>query len=238
MIRSNAMKPVQFILFLGLVILVADQAEAGSTYDAVSDFTISANPNGQWSYLYDPGSGPQLLTHARHDVLAQGVDSRWDGLFTPDSVNTFKNTTASTISFATIVLPTNLLGMDPQIQKSDITRWIAPSAGTWSISGLFRGIDLFENNHTVEVLENSTTMLLGPTSISSYGQTVTFSDSVSLGKGDTIDFIVNGATNYNNLSTGLSATIQSSVPEPSSLVLGFIASVACGSLLFAGRPRS
>ncbi len=225
------MKRIQFMMTLSLLILPLPELKAGSTYNAVADFSLSGNPNGQWSYLYDTGSGPQLLTHVRHNVLAQGVDSWWDGLFTPDSVNTFKNTTASTVSFATIVLPLNLLGMDPQVQKSDITRWTAPSAGMWSITGLFQGIDTFENSHTVEILENSATKLLAPTTISSFGQTVDFSFDVSLAKGDTIDFMVNGATNYNDLSTGLSATVQSaSVPEPSSLVLAIIASVACGSL--------
>ena len=98
--------------------------------------------------------------------------------------------------------------MDPEVEKSDITRWTAPSAGTWSISTLFfQGIDTSEHSHTVEVLENSTTMLLAPTTISSYGQTVNISADVSLAKGATIDFIVNGAKVYTDLSTGLSATL-------------------------------
>jgi hypothetical protein len=120
--------------------------------------------------------------------------------------------------------------MDPEIEKSDITRWTAPSAGKWSISGLFQGIDVDQHSHTVEILENSTTILLGPTTISSYGQRVNFSTDVTLARGDTIDFIVHGATVYTNLSTGLSATIQlSSVPEPSSIVLGLTASLVGGS---------
>ena len=147
-----------------------------------------------------------------------------------------KNTTASTVTISgTVVLPPNLLNMDPVINKSDITRWTAPSAGTWSISGFFQGVDTSQHSHTVELLENSTTMLLAPTTISSYGQTVNFTADISLAKGDTIDFLVNGAALFTDLGTGLSATIQlSSVPEPSSLVLGLIAGVGCGSLYW--RP--
>ena len=135
------------------------------------------------------------------------MDSWWDGFNIPDSVRTIGNPTGGTVTSGTLVLPPNLLGMDPEVEKSDITRWTAPSAGTWSISALFQGIDTSEHSHTVEVLENSTTMLLAPTTISSYGQTVNFSADVSLAKGATIDFIVNGATVYTDLSTGLSATL-------------------------------
>jgi hypothetical protein len=91
-------------------------------------------------------------------------------------------------------MPPNLLFMDPEIEKSDITRWTAACASTWSISGLFRGIDNSKLDRTFETLENSTTVLLAPTSISNFGQTVGFSTSVALAQGDTIDFIVNCAT--------------------------------------------
>ena len=231
------MKPIQLVVILGLVILGVPQVKAGSLYDAVADFSIAANPNGQWSYLYDNGSGPQLLTHAVANYGATGVDAWVNGLSGSQAAATMKNTTASTVTISgTVLLPPNLLNMDPVINKSDITRWTAPSAGTWSISGLFQGVDIFEHSHTVELLENSTTILLGPSTISSYGQKVTFSTDVTLAKGDTIDFIVHGATVYTNLGTGLSATIQlSSVPEPSSIVLGIIASLACGSLCWRSR---
>jgi len=150
-----------------------------------------------------------------------------------------KNTTGSSVTYSgTIVQPTKLLNMDPQ-RDVDITRWTAPSAGTWKISGEFQGIDIFEKSHTVEIVENSNALLLAPTIISAYGQTVNFSDTVSLAKGATIDFMVNYTTNYNNLSTGFSAIIQpASVPEPSSFALSVIASLGCGTLcLWKRRVR-
>jgi hypothetical protein len=45
----------------------------------------------------------------------------------------------------------------------------------------------------VKVLKDSTTILLGPTTIISYDQTVAIIDRVSLAADDTIDFIVHGA---------------------------------------------
>jgi hypothetical protein len=239
MMKNCKLQTRLVFLRAALVVLLSGSqiATAGSVYDAVTDFSIASNPNGAWSYLYDTGTGPQLLTQAVANFGAPGVNTWSNGLGIPDSVHTFNNTTTSTVTLVgTVVLPPNLLGMDPEIQKADITRWTAPSAGTWSISGLFQAIDIFAKSHTVEVLENSSTMLLAPTTISSYGQTVAFGADVSLAKGDTIDFIVNGAPVFTNMSTGLSATIQlSSVPEPSSVVLGIIASAACRALY--SRPR-
>jgi hypothetical protein len=73
----------------------------------------------------------------------------------------------------------------------------------------------------VEIQKNSSTFLLAPTVMSSYGQQVSFNDTVALAQGDTINFIVAYTGDPNNLSTGLAATIHpaNAVPEPSSLVL-------------------
>ena len=196
-------------------------ASAAPSFSAVGDFSLTSNPNGQWSYLYDSGTGPQLQTQTLTNADGgTGVDGWQNGLAQPNRVVTVANTTSSTLSYASIVQPTSLLRMDPQ-SFTDLTRWTAPSAGTWTISGLFQGIDIGEHSHNVEILENSTTVLLAPATISSFGQQVTFNTTVSLTQGSTIDFVVlTGPTTFTNLSTGLSATIQQTiVPEPASFFL-------------------
>ncbi len=114
-----------------------------------------------------------------------------------------------------------------------MVRWTAPSAGSYSISGLFQGIDDYQHSHSVEVVENSNVQLLGPTTLSSYGQQVSFSDSVSLAEGGTIDFIVACVGgDYKFLSTGLSATITPetiAAPEPSGFAL-----LGMATIMFAG----
>ena len=73
----------------------------------------------------------------------------------------------------------------------------------------FWGLDRFEQSHPVEIVENGSTVLLSPTTISSYGQVVTFADTLTLAQGDTLDFIVNtGPSTFAYLSTGFDATIQ------------------------------
>jgi len=52
------------LMILGLAIFTVPEVKAGTVYDAVADFSIAANPNGAWSYLYKtPSSGPSLMTH-------------------------------------------------------------------------------------------------------------------------------------------------------------------------------
>lgn len=169
-----------FVVLLG----GSQTASAGSVYDAVADFSIASNPNGTWSYLYNPGSGVRLITHPVVNYAAPGVNAWWDGLTGPQALVTLKNTTKSTIDlYGTVPLTPNVLCMDPVNNPSDITRWTAPSAGAWSISGFFQAIDIYAKSHTVEILENSTTSLLALTTLSSYGQTVNFTRRRDSGEG-------------------------------------------------------
>jgi hypothetical protein len=220
---------------LALLLAFAPATLAGSVYDAVANFSLASNPNGTWSYLYEaPGSGPSLMTQSGTYPGVPGVILWSDGLPVPDIAYLTKNTTGSTATYLTIVQPTNLLNMDPQ-SYTDIIRWTAPSAGVWSIAGIFQGIDIDQHSHPVEIVENGSTVLLSPTTISAYGQVITFSDTVTLATGNTLDFIVStGPTSFSNLSTGFDVTIQS-VPEPSSLLLGVLAILGAGTV--AGLHR-
>ncbi len=67
------------------------------------------------------------------------------------------------------------------------------------------------------------------------GQSETFGGTVSLLAGDTLTFAVNNDGKYNFDLTGLTATIRSSIPEPSTwamMLLGF------AGLGFAGYRRA
>ena len=118
-----------------------------------------------------------------------------------------QNTSGATLTYQTIVLPSNMLVMDPESQ-SVTSRWTAPSSGIWSVSGLFQGIDTGEGFHNVEIVVDNTTFVLGPTTLNAYGQQVPFNyPNLSLNQGDTVDFIVASTGSPNNLSTGLAVEI-------------------------------
>jgi hypothetical protein len=214
---------------LALLMMAAGTLKAGIVYDANSDFSTAVNPNGAWSYLFSIGSvnGVPLDKMA---PFAPGLVGWTDGLEVANAVNIWKNTTTSTINHGTIASPPGLLGMDPQSYTA-ITRWTTPSAGTWTISGLFQGIDTGQYAHNVEIIVNSSTQLLSPTTISSLGQQVTFNDTVNLSQGDTVNFIVltGSGGGFSFMSTGLEATI-SAVPEPSVLLLAGLGLVAIAVL--------
>ncbi len=225
---------------------------ARADYSAVGDFSISSNPNGQWSYLYNStysynGSNAILLANAldSSQIYNQFGISNLEGWINdpkanfPDRYFIGKNTSNSTISYATIKLPPNLLTMDPE-SGTVITRWTAPSAGSWSITGLFQGIDTNEGYADVEIVEDNSTVLLTQTLLNSYGTQVSFKSTVSLNAGDTIDFVVEGTSQGGDLSTGLSAAISpaaSGVPEPASLTLLGMGGVCFGGLGWLRRRK-
>ena len=110
--------------------------------------------------------------------------------------------------------------MDPQ-SGAAITEWTAPSSGLFTITGSFHGDDTGENSHPVEIVENGSTVLLAPTTISSFGQVVNFSYTLNLAAGNTLDFIVSTGSTSTDLSTGFDATITAvTVPKPLILDVG------------------
>lgn len=104
-----------------------------------------------------------------------------------------------------------------------VARWTAPTAGLYDISGAFSAGDLTNTldrtTTDVQVFANDTVLAFGdvdgPTSVS-------FTESVSLMAGDTVDFVVGrGADNsFNFDGTILAATISTPpVPLPAGLPL-------------------
>ena len=78
------MKRISLIAVL-MIFGLAVQVRAGTVYDAVADFSIASNPNGAWSYLYNLGSGPQLLTQTI--VGGSGIDYWSTGQNIPDDID-------------------------------------------------------------------------------------------------------------------------------------------------------
>ncbi len=111
--------------------------------------------------------------------------------------------------------------MDPETNSVMVT-WTAPSAGNYSMSGFFSGIDTSEGSHPVEVVLDSSTVLFS-TTINTFGQDYTFSSPtpLALNADDTITFEVETGNGGYDLGTGFDATISniSSTPEPSSFLL-------------------
>ncbi len=178
---------------------------AGTTYDIVAHFSATKNPIGGFTYL---GNGYRLTNaiNSTNSGLPEGV-AGWSSNGPQNGYYSmvYKNFTKNTISFETIVLPPGYLNLDPQSGFSTVT-WKAPASGTYTIAGDFLGIDTGEGTHFVQINSGSSATTFGA-SISSYGQDVPFSFSVSLLRGQVVSFTVEAGSDYHNLSTGLRGTI-------------------------------
>jgi PEP-CTERM motif-containing protein len=212
-------------LRVGLVSLLAAAMGTCLPMNALADdiggsFSITnRNPNGAWTYGSLSGSTLTPFT-----VSSSGVGSGYwtTGSGYPVVVG---NNTGATVFYSTWAGPTDtlILHPDPTGIASDV-RWTAPSAGMYSIAGLFEGVDYVGPTTTdVHILLNGSSLFGG--NISSYLVPSTFSLLESLNAGDTIDFAVGFGLdgNYFFDSTGLAGSItqvsSSAVPEPVTLVL-------------------
>jgi len=200
------------LVFQGTIGQEADQVAYTSvsvpnSWDANADFSISANPNGPWTYLWN---ATPLVNASPSFGGTAGVAAWWNGLEQPDQVAVIKNETNSTITQGgTRVLVPGLLVMDPQSQLAVIT-FTAPLAGAFNIQGKFTGADTVANPHAVYIELNG--VGLWTSAIISYGGIAAFSLAETLAVGDVISFNVETGTlgcAYCFLSTGFEATISS-----------------------------
>jgi hypothetical protein len=210
-------KPDLAILLLTLVGAMAAVPAYATTFRAAGDFSSTSNPNGPWSY----DVAGSLLTQTASNSVA---NFWWNGGSEPNSAvvgeGTTAGTAAGTASFETIVLPSGYLVLDPEANADVSVVFTATTAGTYSISGNFLGVDTSELSHLVEILDDGTVVFSG--TIASYNQSDPFNLTETLAAGDTISFDSDTGSSWGNLSTGLDATVSNDAtvtPEPSSFLL-------------------
>jgi hypothetical protein len=203
------------------------QAQAGPIYNNAADFSPTNNPNGVWSYGdFSPGVVPIATTFslypgrgttARIDFV--GVDN--SGISDPPYVS--HNPTSNPITFSTVTYGPGQAGFHPGPSgQYSVYRFAAPTAGSYSLSALFTGIDHVGTTTDVHVLDNGIPLFNG--NINGYLATTSYSTTLALVAGDRVDFVVGFGPNANYFSdsTALDATLtlnSITAPEPSSLAL-------------------
>jgi hypothetical protein len=204
------------------------QAQAANV---ATEFSIGSNPGQAWSY----GSLPSLAGSFNLNLFGwafgtiPSVAVGWaanDPTVVTDpnpSVLYLFNGTGPLFAHSTISAPSNSVNLHPGPSgELAVARWTAPAAGTYQISGAFRGNDTGGGTGPgtttdVHVLRNDAAIFNG--AINQFGATQAFSQTLFLAAGDRVDFAVGtGGNGFFNDSTGLSAII-SAVPEPSSYAL-------------------
>jgi hypothetical protein len=228
--------------------VVAVNAAGGAlTYSAVGDWTGN-NPSGPWSYLGASGWGgtfsPLGVYANPFDGVAPyvpptpwvGLDSWHNGISQPYWEGVVHNQTNNPYSWITMILPPNLLQLDPQ-SGAVAVRFTPSQSGLYSVSGLFQTVDIYSLNPVhLGIVMNGSTALLDVNGFGGpghYGGQLSFSYSpLYLSAGSTLDFIVAESTDYTYLSTGLGVTIQA-IPEPAAYSL-----MAAGLALMVFIQRS
>jgi hypothetical protein len=177
-------------------------AALAATYNAVKQFSFTANPGRYWSYT----SNSTLLTTPENPCgSVTGLECWSNGGKAPDNAVVGKNISGGTIDQGGVVLPKNYLGLDPQAEPNVAVTWLALKAGTYTIKSTFLGIQETTDAHGVAVYHNTTSLFSA--TISSYGARQKFKKTIAVAKGDTISFQVSYEGGDKDIATGLAASI-------------------------------
>jgi len=228
------MKKRLFVM-LCAICLVSNLCSTASatTYDVAADFSATSNPNDVWSYGWSSTLTSAFNLYPNHGKFDDTINpiipiDVWAGSNFPYSPNVSHNGTGSVnTDHPTIIWQTGQFSLHPgDSGEYSHALWTAPYAGIFDIASTFTGIDVgtygyppgyWGTTTDVHVLHNGISLPGGDGFVNGFGDTWSFSTTVSVGMGDIIDFAVGDGGNGNTCdTTALSATI---VPEPASLLL-------------------
>lgn len=214
-----AMRVLHLLGVAGFAVTLSGPALA-TTYNAVTDFSATNNPTGVWSYRQGDGT---LLTGTA--TISAGSLPYWGNNSSyPNGTYVVDNNTATNYQNGTVYYRANDITIDGQSVGATV-RFIAPTAGSYTVNGEFQANDVSTHPHTVQIMLNGATSEFSATTPASYtAPGDTFSFVVSLAASNFLDFstVFSGDATYQ--STGLAATVTgpagpAGVPEPGSLAL-------------------
>ena len=239
---------IAVLLSLGIV---GDVRANTLTYNAASDFSISSNPNGNWTYGYTPESGLEagtlteyttgetVSTEDPYDVKVWHEPSFIDtGTYGP----CIEYNAAGTYSKWSVDWTPGLLALCWSASNcASVMVWTAPAAGTCNVSAVFTALQALEGRDANCYISTGGSLTnLGLASIGAvsynvstgYGSQSYSNPSITVAEGDIIAFAVGGGLE----ATGLNATVTlTTIPEPS--VMAILATGLFGLLAYAWRKR-
>jgi uncharacterized protein (TIGR03437 family) len=224
---------MRILACIALLTLFTPVLSAQTVYSAVAQYSLNSNPNGPWSYLdstqtlspYVGGTGIVGLFGWVSPVSTGGAK---EGIW--------KNITASTLNppaYPNLLLPPDHLFLGSFVSKLTV-RFTAPSAGAFTVTGDFLGVDTGQLSHPVSVLVNGSAMFSG--TLSNYQQSLPFAFTATLKPGDLVDFVSTGLgpTDY---SSGLAATLTLNAPSTTISPTAIVSASAFGGFA-AAAPGS
>lgn len=220
-------------LTLCAVIGGVGQVKAGIVYDAASEFSTTSNPNGVWRYGNSASLGGAFNLFTTNGN-SQGMDY-WNFTGVLEVPMVEHNGTANPVTtFGSVTIQPGQLAFHPGGGPNDqftLVRFTVPTAGDYAIDSKFTGLDFVGPTTTdVHVLIDGVSIFNG--SVNAYGSGPSFSSTLALLAGVTVDFAVGRGSNgtYNFDTTGLDARIAdlsaNAVPEPSTILSACVAGLA------------
>jgi hypothetical protein len=198
-------------------------------YNAVTQWNASSNTKtNTWQYNYSATLGGAATPYPSHFVkTAKPTFDFWAASNAPLAVPAAAhNTSGGTITAAgfpgdpnPIIWPSNelLLAFGNAGEKNQYTfvRWLAPSSGTFNITGKFT--DLEKSKVVLDVLHNGKAAFSSSFSGASghQGDKSFNLTNVTVAKGDTIDFVAGTTAANSDCVVGLAANIAVSPPSDS-----------------------
>jgi len=195
------------------------------SWDAVTDFSITSNPNGPWAY--GEGQGGTSFTpyaYADNNLSGNYAIQYWQSVSLPYPSAPYvgKNSGAEHID-NTVDYKPGVLFMHPASSVDTIVQFTAPIPGIYNYNGNFALADTQPTGVIGDVFKNGLllyTVLLSSSTVS----TASFAGLIDLTIGDTLSFAVNSDGDFNHDTTSLTASIATT-PLPSTwlmLLSGFL----------------
>ena len=206
------MKKLSMILAGAALLFGAVQAQA-QTYDFVADYSIASNPNGTWSYGWEPYRGGLFtLMNSGWTDYSWGTQDVWSSTTAPSSPSIALAVTD--INHPTIFVPAGTVNTHPGYYgENAVVRWTAPASGTYQLEGWFTGNDHGWDWQTGVTTTTDVAILRGPFEVfsgfvESYNVPLPYSVTMPLLAGENVDLTVGFGRNlsYWHDSTGVSAT--------------------------------
>ncbi len=205
-------KRTSLVLTIGLGVLLAGFPASGQTlYHLGDDFSLSGNPNGQWTYGYSPSLGDPLtlFPYTTTSMWGRPFMSAWySGIAWDDSPQISKNMSPDPEGFGSVSFLSGQINFHPgPNDEKAIARWTAPAAGTYWFEVTFEGRDWGIGTTTdVHVLVNGVSIF--DDSVWGYLETAHYAGDMYFEAGDTLDFAVgNGGNSFTGDSTACDAAV-------------------------------
>ncbi len=197
--------------------------EPAGVYDAVADFSATANPNGVWSYGYETEFGSDFtpLSGVQERVGSTDTLGGFSWFLNSETVGPDMTTvevdlpslggnlSGATIEAGTIVWPADMLLLHPGLgDQLAVLRWTAPEDGNYRVDGAFQSLEQTSVDVHVVVSgqegEELSGSVLGPNGRAGFGFRL-----IAVTAGTTVDFLVGpGQNGRDNDSTGLQVVIS------------------------------